>query len=233
MTPRIGMNCDIEAPGRTMLKVWTEYPDFLLAGGGLPLLLAPGTDIDGALDAVDGLLLIGGDDYSEGLAGNGDGTPANFLPVHPRREEFDLALAAEAIARDIPVLGICGGFQALVLAAGGSLIGDIETQGPADAIGHRTIDGVTPSHPLEWLGGLAGLPGAGEFTVNSGHHQAVSLLPDRWTVLARSRDGMIEAACGPGTFQLGLQWHPERDAEDLLGASAVRRLVELSRENPS
>lgn len=233
MTPRIGMNCDIEAPERTMLKVWIEYPDYLLAGGAAPFLLPPGIDIDEALDAVDGLVLIGGDDYSGGLEEGREESPAKFLPVHPRRERFDLELAGRALERDIPVLGICGGFQALVLAAGGSLIGDIETEGPGDCVAHRTIDGVTPSHPIEWLGEVEGMPQAGEFIVNSGHHQAVKRLPDDWMVLATSSDGIIEAGRGPGTFQLGLQWHPERDAQDLLGIAAIRRLVEVSRENSS
>ncbi|HIA28039.1 MAG TPA: gamma-glutamyl-gamma-aminobutyrate hydrolase family protein [Planctomycetes bacterium] len=227
MTPRIGMNCDIEEPGRTMLKVWIEYPDFLLRGGGLPLLFPPGIDVDDAIGAVDGLVLIGGDDYRAGLQPGRVGEPKRFLPVHPQREAFDLALAGAAIDRDIPVLGICGGFQALVLAAGGTLIGDIESEGPGNSITHRTIDEVTSTHPVKWLGGVEGMPGAGEFLVNTGHHQAVERLPEGWKPLATTIDGIVEAGVGPGRFQLGLQWHPERDGADSLGASAIRKLIEV------
>ena len=48
--------------------------------------------------------------------------------IKARRTEFELEMAAAALERDVPILGICGGAQAINVVLGGSLYQDIATQ---------------------------------------------------------------------------------------------------------
>jgi len=141
-------------------------------------------------------------------------SPVRFDPVDPRQLAFDRALLAAALAREIPVLGICYGMQLLALHAGARLHlhlpRDLPRAGP-----HRAPGREDERHGLRVEPGtrLAALLGTGDTEVNSSHHQAVSD-PGAWRVAARAPDGVIEAVEPPGVasgfFCLGVQWHPER-----------------------
>ena len=48
----------------------------------------------------------------------------------PARDEFEIALVAEARARNLPILAICRGVQVLNVACGGTLVQDIPSQVP-------------------------------------------------------------------------------------------------------
>ncbi|MEM7261960.1 MAG: gamma-glutamyl-gamma-aminobutyrate hydrolase family protein, partial [Planctomycetota bacterium] len=118
---RIGLNCDVfpasdDPAVRRRCGVWLDYVDLLGSLGASPVLLPPAAASLAWLEELDGVLLIGGDDYR---AGNPAGEPENFLAVDARREEFDLAISREVVTRDIPTLAICGGFQLQVLVEGG------------------------------------------------------------------------------------------------------------------
>ncbi|MEE8142239.1 MAG: gamma-glutamyl-gamma-aminobutyrate hydrolase family protein, partial [Planctomycetota bacterium] len=67
-------------------------------------------------------------------------------------------------------------------------------------------------HVIRWHDTHFSLSSARD-VVNSHHHQGVAQLPERWHPLATAEDGLVEAARGPGTFQVGVQWHPEREVE--------------------
>ncbi|MFQ5655415.1 MAG: gamma-glutamyl-gamma-aminobutyrate hydrolase family protein [Planctomycetota bacterium] len=235
MRPRIALNCDIRscesdeterakggAGGKLRSGLYLDYIDFVVAAGGTPLLLPPASCALPLLDDVDGLILTGGADYR--LGNDGGEAPPRFVPVDERREAFDIELAREALRRDLPLLGICGGFQLMVLVEGGGLHGDLETE-IGGAVPHRKEDEDDPiaRHGIEWTEVFAPLGvDRGRLDVNSQHHQGVRELPPAWSALAHTDDGLLEAAAGPGRFQLAVQWHPERDRGTLL----TRRLGE-------
>src|SRR5919108_5531254 len=74
--------------------------------GGRPLLVPPGSDaVDETLDALDGLLLSGGNDLDP--ASYGAESHAQTRGVHPERDQAELALLEGALARDMPVLAVC------------------------------------------------------------------------------------------------------------------------------
>src|SRR4051812_6202187 len=122
--------------------------------GALPLMFAGSpeiTDIDALLSAVDGILLTGA---------RANVHPTRFgVEAHPRHEPYDdardelaLRLAKTAVARGVPLLGICRGFQEINVAFGGTLHPEIrELPGrmnhrmprlPGD---HRRVGGHAPS----------------------------------------------------------------------------------------
>ncbi len=160
--------------------------------------------------ALDGLILTGGHDVSPSLYGAAV-SPACGA-VSPERDAMERVLLRLALARDLPVLGICRGHQFLNAALGGTLYQDLPTEHPSPVNHHRGRPYDRPVHPVRVLEGtpLARAVSAGALPVNSYHHQAVRDLAPGLTPMAVSEDGLIEALCMPGKrFVWGVQWHPE------------------------
>jgi putative glutamine amidotransferase len=200
--PRIG----ISRPG---LPLDARYADAVAEAGGEPVHLAEPSAAGAALGGLAGLLVPGGGDfvperpYPPGVA---------FDPVPPAQLASERALVREALARGVPVLGICYGMQLLADVAGGSFVYDIPSDRPG-ASAHRLPE-PDGRHTIEIAPGsrLAALLGAGTIAVNSTHHQAVDAPGRGMRVAARAADGIVEAIelADPERFALGVQWHPER-----------------------
>ncbi|MDE0959970.1 MAG: gamma-glutamyl-gamma-aminobutyrate hydrolase family protein [Planctomycetota bacterium] len=237
MKPRIGLNCDIEElnrigeSGRTRSRVWDSYHRLISQHGGTPLMIPPDVAPAEVGSMLDGVLLIGGDDYYAALPYEGD-LPSRFLAVHPDREKADLQWSRFLISSDLPVLGICGGFQVLALEAGGRLFGDLEDETGSTLIHRRKeVDvGPLPDHPIRWHGGLDRTPAEGSFQVNSSHHQAVAQLPPGWKLLADAADGIIESAVDDSGRMVGVQWHPELIPDEPISRAITCRFIEWSRQ---
>ncbi|MEW6323824.1 MAG: gamma-glutamyl-gamma-aminobutyrate hydrolase family protein [Nitrospirota bacterium] len=186
--------------------------------GGLPLIL-PITDsrrrIDRLLGMVDGLLLTGsGPDIDPKLYG--ESRRFRFKVMSRERTGFELALAEEAVERELPTLGICGGMQVLNVAAGGSLYQDLPAQLPPPLralIKHRQPTPATePSHWVTIQPGtrLHDIVKSKKIHVNSSHHQSVKQIGRGLVINAVANDGVIEGCELPDhPFLIGVQWHPE------------------------
>jgi putative glutamine amidotransferase len=131
----------------------------------------------------------------------------------PTRMAMDELLLQDAFSLHKPILGICGGAQALNVWLKGSLVQDLKTP-----VNHRAGRQVIEAHRVRIAAGsrlMAMLP-AGEGPdpwINSSHHQAVQAVGDKLRVAAFSpADGVIEAVELDSTehFVVGVQWHPER-----------------------
>jgi putative glutamine amidotransferase len=199
--------------GRTYHYVHAAYARAIERAGGLAVYLPLQSDVRALIERVDALLVPGGDDLLPPRAYPPD---VRFDPVPDGQLAFDRALLGSALARDLPVLGICYGMQLLALAHGGTLHYDIATDLPA-AGAHRLPerDG---RHALAIAPNtrLAAIAGASRARVGSRHHQAVSETGRELCVAARAEDGVIEAIERPaGAFCVGVQWHPETDADAL------------------
>ncbi len=224
MKPRVAVTCDRRdaGPVTASLRVRPPRPEVfvsehvvsrLRAAGASVLLLPPG-DADGGtelLDLVDALVITGGA-FDIHPHHYGEAVTARLDRVDEDRTTLELRLASAALGRDLPVLGLCGGMQAMVVAAGGSLLQhvdgheqDTDPAGPA----HALI--VEPGVPT-WLTTTLG-PDS-----NSTHHQAVGRL-GAFRVAARAPDGVIEAVYDPARrFAVGVQGHPELRRGDLFEA---------------
>jgi putative glutamine amidotransferase len=166
----------------------------LHAAGSVPILLRPGEGT-AALDRVHGLVLPGGGDIDPRRYGEESTT--ELRDPDSEREELEIELAREAVARGTPVLGICLGLQVLTVALGGTLVQNVE--------GH---DGDDHEVRLDPASALARMLGTTTLITNSSHHQAPKDLPPLLQPIGRARDGVVEAVEGPG-FTVGVGWHPE------------------------
>lgn len=228
MGHREGSSGDLVAGG--------DYVRAVERAGALPVLLPPlasgGEAASAFLRLVDGLLLAGGGDvdpqYFE------EEPVAQLGQVDPERDLLELALAREALAERVPVLGICRGIQVLNVAAGGSLYQDIPSQVRGAFQHYQRAPRWHGTHTVHLEPGsqVARILGVEELRVNSFHHQSVKMVAPGFRVSAKSRDTVVEAIESKAhPFALGVQWHPEGMIDRQPAALRLfRALVEAAAE---
>jgi len=212
--PLIGLTLDAEPAGGWSKYPWyairQNYADAVAAAGGLAVALPHQAELAEAfLDRLDGLIVTGGAfDVDPALYGAPD--RHETVAVKPTRTAAELALLNGAMARGLPVLGICGGQQLLAVALGGTLIQHIP-DAVENALAHeQATSHYEAAHEVDVVPGtlLHRLVGA-KMRVNTSHHQAVREA-GRSVVNAHAPDGVIEGVEDPSQkFCLGVQWHPE------------------------
>jgi putative glutamine amidotransferase len=217
--PVIGLCAAVE---RARWTVWDDeavllprgYAQAVQRAGGLAVMLPPDPDLSDPssyLAFLDGLILAGGADYGE----------------NPERDAFEIALGLAALDADLPLLGVCRGMQLMNLARGGTLIDHLP-----DVLGHedhRAVPGAFGDHDVHLVDGSLAARAAGALThaTKSHHHQGVDEIGEGFEVTGWATvDELPEALEDPSRrFALGVQWHPEADAE----AREIAALVEAAR----
>jgi putative glutamine amidotransferase len=185
-----------------------RYVKYVEDAGGDARVLRPGDRVD--LDQLDGLLLSGGVDVHPGHYGQAIEAD---LSLDAERDDFEVPLGRAALASDMPVFGICRGFQLMNVLRAGPLIQDLP-----DHRAGESSDSPSGQHDVRVAADsrLAELLGDGDVPVNSRHHQGLTdaELAPGLRATAWSPDGLVEAFEEPGDrFVLAVQWHPERVAE--------------------
>jgi putative glutamine amidotransferase len=243
MKPVIGIVADLHRGSKhASHAVQEKYLEAVTAGADaigliLPALIArPGAAWMDAGDLADTLALLDGV-FLTGAVSNV--APAHYgatledahAPADPARDHVSLSLIELAVARGLPVLGVCRGFQEINVALGGSLHQQVHlTPGLND---HREKPGLSledqyaPSHDIALTPGglLHALSGLEHARVNSLHGQGADRLAPGLAVEAMAPDGLVEAFRLDRTdaFLLGVQWHPEWCFRDDPLSSAIFR----------
>lgn len=221
-SPLIGITPDIRTiqrdspPDRRepLIFLQERYTRAILGAGAIPLILpitSSRTAIRETLERLDGIVVSGGNfDIHPKLYG--EKSIEALGEIKEDRTDFELQLISAALRRDLPLLGVCGGAQAINVALGGSLYQDIPTQIP-NALEHQ--QGALKEqggHQIKIHDGtkLKQIMGRDTLEVNTTHHQAVKKLGQGLIVNATAEDGIIEGIESQDhSFVLGVQWHPE------------------------
>lgn len=192
-----------------------EYIEAIRRAGGLPVLLPPGEPHwEELFPHLDGLLLAGGGDIDPALYG-GIRHQAIYM-VDPERDQVELALARNAVAAQLPTLGICRGSQVINVALGGTLIEHLPDV-VGDVVPHRLVPGQYARHPVAVTpdSRLSTILGQTETVAASSHHQAIRARAPSLQVAAQAADGIIEAVeMTDHPWLIAVQWHPEITAAD-------------------
>ena len=189
-----------------------DYVDAVVRAGGVPLIIPFSTDkevIISQAQLIDGLILSGGHDISPYNYGQ---EPSQKIgETFPERDTYEMILLEESKKRNIPILGICRGFQLINVAAGGTLYQDLSLI-PGNILKHNQVSNPTlKTHKIEikensFISSIFGK----ETMVNSFHHQAIDKVADDFIVVARASDGVVEAIEHKTyKFLVAVQWHPE------------------------
>jgi putative glutamine amidotransferase len=169
--------------------------------------------------------VVGGNDVAPELY-EAERHPATG-PRHDLRDSVEVALLRRALARRMPVLGICRGMQLLNVVRGGTL--DQHLADSIDVTPHRPDDATFGLHHVVTAPGSVVARALGErLSVHSHHHQGVDQVGDGLVVTAHAEDGVIEAIEDPDMpFCVGVLWHPDADP-DGHGAGVFAALVEAA-----
>lgn len=156
--------------------------DFIRACGYLPIPLPNNRELAG--EAVNALC-------PDGILLIGGNSMEKYGGNAPERDAMDRELIGIAIKKRIPLYGFCRGMQSVLDYFGNSLM---NVKGHA-AVRHLVCEGTE------------------EYEVNSYHNQACMELEEGCglNVLARARDGVIEAVCHGELPIAASMWHPERE----------------------
>lgn len=181
----------------------------------IPLLYSTGS-LKEILKKVDGVLIPGGlGDLDPQLYGQ----EKKFDNVKIIRErcDFEFRLLENYLPLEKPLLAICWGLQMVNVFLGGSLYQDIEQQRKSDIKHEQKEPKHLPTHSVDLApkSRIAKIIPVEKLFVNSTHHQAIDRLAPTLTAEGHSPDGIVECFFSEEhPFCLGVQWHPERLADD-------------------
>ncbi|WP_367874981.1 gamma-glutamyl-gamma-aminobutyrate hydrolase family protein [Luteolibacter sp. Populi] len=210
--------CLTNVDGHAAYITRRPYLDALRLAGCQPLLVpgAGADEVDALLDLADGVLLTGSPSNVH-ASHYGEAVLDESLPQDAGRDAWSLPMIRRAIARGVPILGICRGSQEMNVALGGSLHQAVhEVPGMADhqpTVAEVLSSRYGPAHTVAIVSGglLDSLLGAPSIMVNSVHGQGVKRLGEGLRAEALAPDGLVEAFTDPAGkgFNLAVQWHPE------------------------
>jgi putative glutamine amidotransferase len=193
--------------------------------------LSAGNHVD--IKSYDALMLSGGTDvhptYYRSKKSVYPNAPAAF---EEKRDKFEASLFQSAQQNNIPVLGICRGFQLINCLFGGTLKQDLGIS--LNKIHKAQVENKIQkdkAHGLSIEPGtlLSGICGFQRLVVNSAHHQALKKIGKGLRINCRADDGTIEGLewddPSGKPFLLAVQWHPERMFKFDLANSPVSKAI--------
>ena len=232
--PIIGIGSDVQTPESERERAfgYLTYVEAVRRAGAIPVLIPPQPENAAELmRELDGFLLAGGYDCDPSIYG--EERHPTVETMDSRRQANDLALAEAARTHGVPTLGICLGMQVMNVAAGGTLIQDIDSQHDTE-IRHASDPEDRGRHDVIIEKGtqLASVLPAVELNVNSSHHQAVRKVGPGLRVTALAPDGIVEGLEDPKhPFYLGVQWHPEDLGGEESASALFAAFIEAARKH--
>ncbi len=222
-TPLIGLSTSFHnaLESRVFSYLESAYTRAVRNAGGAPRYLPldlQGEKLNEVLEAVDGVLLLGGDDIDPGLYGQPRHTKTKG--IKPQRDSLEIEITRYAIRNRKPLLAICRGIQLVNVALGGTLYQHVLTEMSGasqhdhhkDASRHKKRRDL-PAHSVDVVPGtlLASIVKTGTINTNSLHHQGLQVVANSLTISGRCHaDGLVEAVeLKDHPFFLAVQWHPE------------------------
>ncbi len=210
-----GRRRPVSEPQPPLIGAHESYLRAIVAAGGLPVIIPPLDEIEGApmqlYERCQAILLPGGEDVTPELYGAA--RSPHTQQGDRSRDELETEVIRRAVAEGKPLLGICRGSQMLNVALGGTLHQHLE-----DDIG-RDICHVPPPErsrkhrhaiSIDPASRLAALLDTDHAEVNSFHHQGIDRLGSGLRAVAAAPDGAIEAIeLTSHPFCLGVICHPE------------------------
>lgn len=219
--PLIGVTADLsevsnksDQPQEATFFIPQRYVSAIERAGALALILPPNASpaaVRRMTAPLDGLVITGGN-FDIDPKCYGEKPIRELREVKARRTEFELEVTGHALKKDLPILGICGGAQAINVALGGSLYQDIAAQIAGAGAHEQSASKERGGHRIDIVAGsrLHAIVERRKVEVNTTHHQAVKKVGRGLMINATAEDGVVEGIESTRhRWVLGVQWHPE------------------------
>ena len=143
---------------------------------------------------VELVVLSGGNNVNPNLYNSKE----KLTDIYSDRDNTEGLLLDISIKNHIKILGICRGFHFLNVYFGGSIVHNIEHHVNKD---HQLVSSSSILNSKE---------------TNSYHNQGIyqENISNDLEILAKSKDGIVEAISNKEKTILGIQWHPERQEKE-------------------
>lgn len=174
---------------------------------GTPYFINPDHDPND-YDNLDAIVMPGGADV--------DPSRYNDIPsymagnINPHLEGFDRNMLPYFVERDIPIFGICRGFQSLNILFGGSI--------DQHHVHEQSKDRDDEAHQVKFVDNFETTFDFKNktFKVNSMHHQCIfdEDLSDQLEPILKHNDGTVESYIHTSKPIAGVQYHPEELLDD-------------------
>ena len=224
LAPLIGVCADLKTINEQPFHVvGDKYLRALAKAGGCTPLIIPALadvlDLASLLQRLDGLFLTGS---LSNVHPSHYGETASPLhePYDTARDALTLRLIEQALSQQLPLFGVCRGFQELNVALGGTLHPALHTL--PERLDHRRQQSPEldvqygPQHTIRLRpdGQFRQILEKPEISVNSLHWQGIDRLAPGLEAEGWAPDGIIEAVRvkDARNFALAVQWHPEYKA---------------------
>ncbi len=196
--------------------------------GGEALVMTP--DMPGPVlpEQAQGIVFCGGAAVHPSRFGQ-ELDPNIRKAVDEPRDAMEWGLMEQALARGLPILGICRGFQMINVYFGGTLTQNLAAEGWEDT--HRPdLPRHGLAHSVQAQGGALGdIFGNEPFDVNSIHRQGIRSLGRGLAATVHTRDGLVEGYEAETHRILAVQWHPEELVDQPAQAQLFTNLVTQAR----
>jgi len=185
--------------GENSFGVTKPYLEWLANYGTVEII----TPQKGMVQGLDLLILPGGLDMSASLAGN---VPSYYNSnIDVMKQYFYDVNLQQYIDADVPIFGICLGFQQLCVKFGGTLVQDYPFNYSSKSRSEK-VDELKFSENLFTIIDKTSIPK--KYEVNSLHHQGCFDLPENMILATEKIDENIEIARFSQNIY-GVQYHPE------------------------
>lgn len=185
-------------------KAYLEFAHYIGSsyGGVMPIIISPTSD---DIIPVDLLIVPGGADVLD------ENSKPSLFNTNPdlMLEYFDRVHLKNYISKNIPIFGICRGFQAINIFFGGNLHNELFSHpfSKSDNRSERVHKITLTNNGKEYFGELK------PFEVNSLHHQGIMKLGNGLIALGESYhkdcSNVVETFIHSTLRIAGVQWHPE------------------------
>lgn len=198
--------------GYERLYLSQDYVNSVINANAIPYVL-PITEnlqvIKEYAKRIDGLIISGGYDVNPKLYNE---EPDKLLgEIMPKRDFFESNLIKEVYKLKKPIFGICRGLQLINVVFGGSLYQDLSRADFIKIKHEQDAKWDIAIHSVKLSGILKSLLNEDIYYVNSFHHQMIKQLANNFDIVAKAKDGAIEAIHynKDDSFIFAVQWHPE------------------------
>lgn len=175
---------------------WPKYlADLFPNAFAIPLLNRPDSVKEIIEDLeITGIILSNGNNWGEAL----------------ERDETEKQIVEYCMINNMPVFGVCRGFQVLNIFLGGSLETNLASIGKGCHIAVEHQVSIVNKTFMQFVKN-------GEMTVNSFHAQGVVVegLSSELNAFAVTNDGVVEGFFHPDKPVMAIQWHPERSSSSV------------------